>query len=160
MSKTEHKRTGEDPALTARVRAGTDAEFAESIEHFRRELRVHCYRMVANLDEAEDLVQETFTKAWRHRTGFEGRSTLRAWLYRIASNTCLDAIKAHRRRPVAAATGTANHPSFDEVPWLQPFPDDLMGNSGDVGADPAEAVVAQETIALSFLAAIQHLSPG
>ena len=159
MSDTENNRTGEDPVLTARVRAGTDAAFAESIEPFRRELRVHCYRMVGNFDEAEDLVQDTFTKAWRHRTGFEGRSTLRAWLYRIATNTCLDALKAHRRRPVAAATGGTNNPSLDEVPWLQPFPDDLIDHSADFGADPAEAVVAQETIALSFLAAIQHLPP-
>src|SRR5215213_2982075 len=136
MSETEHNRTGEDPVLTARVRAGTDSAFAESIEHFRRELRVHCYRMVANLDEAEDLVQETFTKAWRHRTGFEGRSTLRAWLYRIATNTCLDAIKARGRRPVAVATGGTNNPSLEEVPWLQPFPDDLIDRSVDSGGDP------------------------
>ena len=158
MAETEHKLNGEDPGLTAKVRAGTDAAFAESIEPFRRELRVHCYRMVGNFDEAEDLVQDTFTKAWRHRSGFEGRSTLRAWLYRIATNTCLDAIKARRRRPVAAAAPTSN-PSFDEVPWLQPFPDDLIADSADFGADPAEAVVTHETIALGFLAAIQHLPP-
>jgi RNA polymerase sigma-70 factor (ECF subfamily) len=159
MSETEHHRTDEDLVLAATVRAGTDAAFAESIEPFRRELRVHCYRMVGSFDEAEDLVQDTFTKAWRHRTGFEGRSSLRAWLYRIATNTCLDAIKAHRRRPVAAATGNTNDPTLDEVPWLQPFPDDLIDHSADVGADPAEVVVARETIALGFLATMQHLAP-
>ena len=158
MSETEHNRIGEDPVLAARVRAGTDAAFTDAIEPFRRELRVHCYRMVGSFDEAEDLVQDTFTKAWRHRTGFEGRSTLRAWLYRIATNTCLDAIKAHRRRPVAAIGG-AMDPCLDEVPWLQPFPDDLLDPSAHFGGDPAEAVVAQETIALGFLAAIQHLTP-
>lgn len=159
MSETEQTRTGEDPVLTARVRSGTDAAFAESIEPFRRELRVHCYRMLGNFDEAEDLVQETFAKAWRNRTGFEGRSTLRAWLYRIATNTCLDAIKAKRRRPVATLTGGPVGPSIDEVPWLQPFPHDLIDHSAGFGIDPADAVVADETIALGFLAAMQHLAP-
>ena len=119
----------------------------------------HCYRMVGNFDDAEDLVQDTFAKAWRNRAGFEGRSTLRAWLYRIATNTCLDAIKARRRRPIASASPSPDGPSLDEVPWLQPFPDDLLDPSPDSSADPAESVVAHETIELGFLAAMQHLPP-
>ena len=89
---------GEEQAVAAAVRTGGSAEFSSLTEPYRRELLVHCYRMVGNLEDAEDLVQETFLKAWGGRSGFEGRSTLRAWLYRIATNACLDAVKRSRRR--------------------------------------------------------------
>ena len=131
-----------------------EAEFAVLVERHRAELRVHCYRMLGSLDEAEDLVQETFLRAWKHRDSFAGRSAVRAWLYRIATNACLD----HRRRrrllpqdltgPWDPRTGEA--PRTD-VPWLQPFPDGLL--------DPATAAVERETIELAFLAAIQYLPP-
>ena len=150
---------GEEPTVVQAVRAGTAEQFSTLAERHRRELRVHCYRMVGSFDEAEDLVQETFARAWRRRAGFEGRSTFRAWLYRIATNACLDAIKrtGRRVRTINLPTLDDGPPSFDEVPWLQPFPDTLMEH-GPAG-DPDAAVVAKETIELAFLATVQHLPP-
>jgi RNA polymerase sigma-70 factor (ECF subfamily) len=117
--------------------------------------------MLGNLEDAEDVVQETFVKAWRNRAGFAGRSSFRAWLYRIATNACLDTIK-HKRRRVATvpAGGSPGHrPSFDEVPWLQPIPDQYLNASAGAAVEPEAAVIARETIELAFLAAIQHLPP-
>jgi RNA polymerase sigma-70 factor (ECF subfamily) len=152
---------GEDPSIVATVRQGSDVEFFALVEGHRRELRVHCYRMLGNVDDAEDALQETFTKAWRSRAGFEGRSTLRAWLYRIATNTCLDAIKRNRRRVtvVQPTLVTDRAPSLDEVPWLQPIPDRLLDEVAPSVDEPDAAVIATETIALAFLATIQHLAP-
>jgi RNA polymerase sigma-70 factor, ECF subfamily len=151
---------GEDPAVVAAVRAGDESTFESLTERHRGELRVHCYRMVANLDDAEDLVQETFARAWRGHADFEGRSTFRAWLYRIATNVCLDALKQKRRRVqvVDLPPGPDRPPSFDEVPWLQPIPDRLL-QSAARGSQPEVVVEAKETIALVFLAALQHLGP-
>jgi len=138
-----------------------EAQFAELAERHRGELRVHCYRMLGSFDEAEDLVQETFLRAWRRRESFEGRATFRSWLYRIATNACLDFLGSHARRvrpyDVAPAIGpgtAVDRPAW--IPWLQPFPDSLL-TGGD--AEPEAAAVAKETIELAFLAAIQHLSP-
>jgi len=151
---------GEEPAVVAAVRAGGESAFASVTERHRRELLVHCYRMVGNLEDAEDLVQETYARAWRNRSGFEGRSTLRAWLYRIATNASLDAIKRSRRRvKVVDLPPASGPPSFDEVPWLQPFPDRLLDTPDSASAEPEAVVVAKETIELAFLAAIQHLAP-
>lgn len=125
------------------------AAFADLVERHRHELRVHCYRMTGSFDEAEDLVQETFLRAWRGREDFEGRATLRTWLYRIATNTCLDALDRQARRPPSA---TRSSPA--EVEWLQPYPDSLLAPSE---SEPDAVVVARETIELAFLAAIQHL---
>ena len=111
----------------------------------RRELQLHCYRMLGSLEESEDLVQETFLRAWRRRETFQGRSTPRAWLYRIATNACLDVLQRSPRRPRGG-----------EVPWLQPFPDELLA---EPEAEPEAAVVAKETLELAFLVAIQHLPP-
>jgi RNA polymerase sigma-70 factor (ECF subfamily) len=120
-----------------------DADFAGLVERYQGELRVHCYRMLGSLEEAEDLVQETFLRAWKNLGGFEGRSSVRAWLYRIATNACLDALEGKARRVLPYdVTGEA------DVPWLQPFPD-----------GPDTVVIARETIELAFLAAIQHLPP-
>src|SRR5258708_17487968 len=153
--------TGEEQATAEAVRAGDESAFSALTERHRRELLVHCYRMVGNLEDAEDLVQETFLRAWRGRSGFEGRSTLRAWLYKIATNACLDAIKRSRRRiQVVDPPGAQDQPpSFDEVPWLQPFPDRLLADTVPGGSEPDAVVVAKETIELAFLAAIQHLPP-
>jgi RNA polymerase sigma-70 factor (TIGR02960 family) len=127
--------------------------FTEQVERHRRELQVHCYRMLGSFDESEDLVQETFLRAWRARDRFEGRSSFRAWLYRIATNACLDFLGRHPREvkpyPVPATVEPsvpAEPPPF--VPWLQPYPDELL-----------DAVVAKETIELVFLVAIQQLPP-
>ena len=142
--------------LTA-ARAGDEAAFAGLVEPHRRELRVHCYRMLGSVEDAEDLLQETFLRAWRHLGGFEGRSTLRAWLYRIATNACLDALDGRARRVLPPDLGPPTGADVDlaprtDVAWLQPFPDQLL--------EPADAVVARETIELAFLAALQHLPPA
>jgi RNA polymerase sigma-70 factor (ECF subfamily) len=130
-------------------------DFAARLELHRRELQVHCYRMLGSLDDAEDLVQETFLRAWRGRASFggDGRTAFRAWLYRIATNVCLDALRRQPRRvlpPDVAAAGDPTVPPSPpaDLPWLQPYPDALL-----------EEVVGRETIELTFIAAIQHLPP-
>ena len=139
------------------------AEFGQLAEQFRHELQVHCYRMVGSRDEAEDLVQETLLRAWRGRESFAGRSSFRAWLYRISTNVCLDFLARSRRRPtVYSATPTAG-PTDAAAPariaWLQPFPDVLLEPAAPSEAEPDAIVVAKETIELAFLVAIQHLPP-
>ncbi|WGX94404.1 RNA polymerase subunit sigma-70 [Nocardioides sp. L-11A] len=127
-----------------------EAAFAELAEPHRRELHVHCYRMLGSFEDAEDTVQETFLRAWRRRETFEGRSTFRAWLYRIATNACLDLLA--QRRPRAATGG--------EVRWLQPYPDRLLDELPTDDADGPEALaVDQETIELAYVVAVQHLAP-
>jgi RNA polymerase sigma-70 factor (ECF subfamily) len=127
-----------------------EAEFSRLTERHRRELHVHCYRMLGSFDDAEDTVQETYLRAWRRRETFEGRSTLRAWLYRIATNACLDLLA--RRRPTLATGG--------EVSWLQPYPDRLLDELlADPAAGPEAVAVAQETIELAYVVAVQHLAP-
>jgi RNA polymerase sigma-70 factor (ECF subfamily) len=130
---------------------GNDDEsaFTELLERHRRHVQVHCYRMLGSLDESEDLTQETFLRAWRARKRFEGRSSLRTWLQRIATNACLDALE---RRP-RQVSGTG------EVPWLQPFPDELLDEIPAREAEPDDVIVEKETIELAFLVAIQHLPP-
>lgn len=144
------------------VRAGDEAVFTELAEAFRHELRVHCYRMLGSFTDAEDLVQETLLRAWRGRAGFEGRSSFRAWLYRIATNACLDALDGPaRRREIAVAPGASGGAADSapaEVSWLQPFPDGLLDRAAP-GGGPEEAAIARETVELAFLAAIQHLPP-
>jgi RNA polymerase sigma-70 factor (ECF subfamily) len=135
--------------------AGDQAAFAELTERYRRELRLHCYRMLGSFEESEDLVQETFLRAWRRRSSFEGRSTFRTWLYAIATNACLDALK---RRPPAAATASGERPLAD-VPWLQPYPDQLLDGIPSNENEPDATLVAKETVELAFIAAIQHLPP-
>jgi RNA polymerase sigma-70 factor (TIGR02960 family) len=125
------------------------ASFTASVERHRRELHVHCYRMLGSIDESEDLVQETFLRAWRRRETFAGRSTLRAWLYKIATNACLDALD--KRPRTVSATG--------EVLWLQPYPDELLDELAGDDEGPEAAVVSKETIELAYLVAIQRLVP-
>jgi RNA polymerase sigma-70 factor (ECF subfamily) len=124
--------------------------FSGLAERHRRELHVHCYRMLGSFDDAEDAVQETFLRAWRRRETFAGRSTFRAWLYRIATNACLDLLA--KRRPQPAAGG--------EVRWLQPYPDALLDElPADDADEPERAAFARETIELAYLVAVQHLAP-
>jgi RNA polymerase sigma-70 factor (ECF subfamily) len=147
-------------ALVAATNAGDEAAFATLIERYRRELQVHCYRMLGSFEDAEDLVQETFLRAWRRRESFQGRASFRAWLYRIATNACLDVLARHPRRvprPAADLGGAPPHPAA--IPWLQPYPDRLLEGIGPSDAEPEAVVVARETIELAFLAAIQHLPP-
>src|SRR5262249_46935604 len=124
-------------------------EFVERIDGHRRDLHVHCYRMLASFDEAEDAVQETLLRAWRSRATFAEES-LRAWLYRIATNVCLDAIRARARRPGSIR-------SFAEVPWLQPYPDRLLDEVASTEDEPDAVAVSRETVELAFLAALQVL---
>ena len=124
--------------------------FSGLAQRHRRELHVHCYRMLGSFEDAEDTVQETFLRAWRRRDTFAGRSTFRAWLYRIATNACLDLLAKCRPEP---ATG-------GEVLWLQPYPDRLLDELPAGDADEPESVaVARETIELAYLVAVQHLAP-
>jgi RNA polymerase sigma-70 factor (ECF subfamily) len=132
--------------------AGDEPAFAALAERHRRELHVHCYRMLASFDEAEDAVQETLLRAWRRRQTFDGGSHFRAWLYRIATNVCIDT----RRRGNRQVTGMH---SFAEVPWLQPYPDALLDEAAPGDEEPDTLVIARETIELAFLAALQTLPP-
>ncbi|MFI7609424.1 RNA polymerase subunit sigma-70 [Micromonospora sp. NPDC049366] len=127
-----------------------EPEFTGMAERHRRELHVHCYRLLGSFEDAEDTVQETFLRAWRRRETFAGRSTFRAWLYRIATNACLDLLAKCRPEP---ATG-------GEVRWLQPYPDRLLDELPAGDADEPETVaLARETIELAYVVAVQHLAP-
>jgi RNA polymerase sigma-70 factor (ECF subfamily) len=143
-----------------------EAAFAELIERHRGELRVHCYRMLGSFDDSEDLVQETFLRAWRGRASFSfgAGSSLRAWLYRIATNACLDSLRTRARRILPPEVAAAGDPTGQlappaDLPWLQPYPDRLLEAAAPAEDEPGTAVVARETIELAFLAAIQHLPP-
>jgi RNA polymerase sigma-70 factor (TIGR02960 family) len=129
-----------------------ETTFASLVEPHRRELHVHCYRMMGSFEEAEDLVQEALLRAWRSRERFEGGPLFRAWLYRIATNVCLDALRRRSRRPATVS-------SFGEIPWLQPYPDVLLDELPSEEGEPDAVVVAKETIELAFLAVIQALPP-
>jgi RNA polymerase sigma-70 factor (ECF subfamily) len=139
-----------EPAVAAF--AGGESAFAALTERYRRELHVHCYRMLASFDEAEDAVQETFLRAWRARETFDGSSLVRAWLYRIATNVCLDTLRRTARRVTSIRT-------FVEVPWLTPYPDRLLDEVAPSAEEPDAVVVERETIELAFLAALQVLPP-
>lgn len=125
-----------------------ETELEEAFERHRRELHVHCYRMLASFDEAEDAVQETFLRGWRSRDGFDGEKP-RAWLYRIATNVCLDMLRARSRR-------LSRVDSFADLSWLQPYPDRLLD---ELGVAPDMVAVDRETIELAFLTALQVLAP-
>src|SRR5215471_4525511 len=136
-------------------------DFTNATGRFRGELLAHCYRMLGSADEAEDLVQETYLRAWRSYAGFEGRASVRTWLYRIATNVCLTALERRGRRPLPSGLGA---PSGDpeapvvagpEVPWLQPFPDVLLAGQRE---DPAAVAASRAGIRLAFVAALQYLS--
>jgi RNA polymerase sigma-70 factor, ECF subfamily len=162
----------EDAAILAAVRAGDQAAFAALAERYRRQLHVHCYRMLGSFEDAEDVVQETLLRAWRSRASFQGRSLVRTWLYRIATNACLNALQRGPRR-ILVADVPPRDPSAElaaeerpdqrarpaELPWLQPYPDHLLDQAAPRDAEPDAVVVARETIELAYLAAIQHLPP-
>ena len=138
--------------LVAAAKRGDESAFAQLTEPHRRELHVHCYRMLGSFEAAEDLVQETLLRAWRHREGFEGGPLFRAWLYRIATNACLDELRRSKRRVPTVE-------SFRDVPWLQPYPDRLLDEMAPREAEPEAALVARESIELTFIAVIQALPP-
>jgi RNA polymerase sigma-70 factor (ECF subfamily) len=159
----------EEAAVLAAARAGDHAAFSALTERYRSQLRVHCYRMLGSFEEAEDMVQETMLRAWRGRDGFQGRSLFRTWLYRIATNACLNTLERAPPRvlpqdvapAVTAATPASearSKPTFaPEIPWLQPYPDHLLELPAPGDAQPEALVAERETIELAFLAALQHL---
>jgi RNA polymerase sigma-70 factor (TIGR02960 family) len=128
------------------------ADLDISFDRHRRELHVHCYRMLGSFDEAEDAVQEVFLRAWRARDTLTGDDNVRAWLYKIATNVCLDALRARSRRTPALQ-------SVADVPWLQPYPDRLLDEVAPPEDEPDAVVVGRETIALAYVAMIQLLPP-
>jgi len=140
-------------------------DFDDLVRRYRRELHVHCYRMLGSFDEAEDHVQEVFLRAWRSWDRFEGRSSPRTWLYRVATNACLDTLRRDARRAAPAPSGVgagappAAGPSVAVMPWVQPYPDSLLDEVAAGQPGPEAVAVSRETITLAFLAAIQLLPP-
>jgi RNA polymerase sigma-70 factor (ECF subfamily) len=158
--------TGEEQSTIAAALAGDEAAFAALVERYRRELQVHCYRMLGSLEDSEDVLQETFLRAWRSRASFsfEGRWSFRSWLYRIATNACFDVLARTPRRVLASQLGPpseADDPLLPpaDLPWLGPYPDRLLEGIAPTRDQPEVAVVTRETIEIAFLAAIQLLTP-
>jgi RNA polymerase sigma-70 factor, ECF subfamily len=148
----------QDPPVTIAPPAN---ELEVRLESHRSELIAHCYRMLGSPFEAEDAVQDTFIRAWKSYDRFEGRASLRSWLYRIATNVCLDMLSGRERRALPMDMGPAHAPVIEnlnilsEATWVQPIPDGLVTGDGD----PAEVAVARESIRLAFVSALQHLPP-
>jgi RNA polymerase sigma-70 factor (ECF subfamily) len=160
---TEGKASGTERITVVTAPEKTDNEdFSRVADPYRRELLAHCYRMLGSVHDAEDLVQETYLRAWRSYDRFEGRSSVRTWLHRIATRACLTALESRSRRPLPTGLGAPGADASDtlvqraEVPWLEPVPDALAGAEG---TDPAAIVTARESIRLAFVAALQYLPP-
>src|SRR5215211_7240933 len=162
-----HERTSrcEDANVTeqilARARAGDEDAFRELTDPYRRELQLHVYRIVGSAQDAEDLLQETLLAAWRGLERFEERASIRAWLYRIATNRSLDALRASRRRPedLQPMTEVPEPTRYGEAIWLEPYPDVLLEGIPDQAPGPEARYEAKEAIALAFIVGLQHLPP-
>jgi RNA polymerase sigma-70 factor (TIGR02960 family) len=157
-------RVGEAAAeLISRARAGDGDAFRELTEPYRRELQVHCYRMLGSVQDAEDVVQDTLLAAWRGFAGFHGRASIRTWLYRIATNRCLNARRSASRRPAKEWDVPKVEPPeptrLGEVVWLEPYPDDLLEGAIDVPLGPEARYEQTESISLAFVTALQVLPP-
>jgi RNA polymerase sigma-70 factor (ECF subfamily) len=150
----------EDVVLT-RARAGDGDAFRELTDPFRRELHLHCYRILGSTQDAEDALQETLFAAWRGLEGFEGRAPLRAWLYRIATNRCLNVLRGRRRRPkeVPVMIEPPEPTRLSEPIWLEPYPDVLLEDLVDAAPGPHARYETRETVGLAFVAALQQLPP-
>ncbi|MCW2663716.1 MAG: polymerase subunit sigma-70 [Mycobacterium sp.] len=142
--------------------AASGDDFAQVAERYRPELRAYCYRMLGSVDECEDLVQDTYLRAWQSYERFEGRSSVRLWLYKIATNTYLNTLQTRKRRPLpsglsapADSAATPLAPAQSDIPWLQPAPDSMLYGATD---DPAVVVSLRSSVRLAFVAALQHLS--
>jgi RNA polymerase sigma-70 factor (TIGR02960 family) len=147
--------------LITRARAGDGDAFRELIEPYRRELQVHCYRMLGSFQDAEDALQDTLLAAWQGLEGFEGRASVRTWLYRIATNRCLDALRAASRRPAKEWDIPGIEPPeptrLGEIPWLEPYPDALLEGAINVPLGPEARYEQTEAISLAFVTALQIL---
>jgi RNA polymerase sigma-70 factor (ECF subfamily) len=154
MSCDNDERGGEN--RLARAQRGDEGAFAELTEPYRRELQLHCYRVVGSVQDAEDLLQETLLAAWQGVERFEGRSSLRTWLYTIATNRCLNSVRDRGRRPQAANVGAPSAENFSEISWLEPYPDSLLQDSEP---GPEARYEAKESVALAFVSGLQHLAP-
>jgi RNA polymerase sigma-70 factor (TIGR02960 family) len=147
--------------MAERRQAAGEEEFRRLTEPYRRELQVHCYRILGSVQDAEDMVQETLLAAWRGFEGFEGRASVRSWLYRIATNRCLNALRARSRRP-QEVQGMGDSPAptrLTEPVWLEPYPDVLLADLPDSSPGPEARYEARESIELAFIVALQHLPP-
>jgi RNA polymerase sigma-70 factor (TIGR02960 family) len=143
-----------------RARAGDEDAFAELVQPLRAELELHCYRILGSVADAQDALQETLMAAWRGLGQFQGRSSVRAWLYRIATNKSLNALRGSRSLPVTEAANRMPEPTRHGEPlWLEPYPDMLLGEVPDPAPGPEARYEASETISLAFAAALQHLTP-
>lgn len=148
-----------EPVVEKSQEDASEPTFSELVEPYRREIQAYCYRMLGSYDDAEDLVQDVFLRAWRGQDGYEGRASVRTWLYKIATNACMDFLRRNLREPKryepvpGIDSGADEGPEF--VPWLQPYPDQLL----DLDSAPDSAAVSRETLELVFLTAIQHLPP-
>jgi RNA polymerase sigma-70 factor (TIGR02960 family) len=157
----------DEEALLRRARGGDESAFAELAQGYRAELQLHCYRIVGSVQDAEDLVQETLLAAWRGLGRFEGRASLRSWLYRIATNRCLNALRDRSRRPQELAAPPEETPPptqpqptrLGEPIWLEPYPDVLLEGVVDRSDEPEARYATPEAIGLAFLAALQRLPP-
>jgi RNA polymerase sigma-70 factor, ECF subfamily len=145
----------------SRARAGDEEAFRELTDPYRRELQLHCYRILGSVQDAEDMLQETLLAAWRGLERFEGRASLRAWLYRIATNRCLNALRASGRRPRALEPMIEPpEPTHRAEPvWLEPYPDTLLEGVSDTAPGPEARYETREAVALAFVTALQHLPP-
>ncbi len=150
----------EDEAVATAARDGDESAFADLAERYRPELQVHCYRMLGSLEDSEDLVHDTFLRAWRERDTYAAGSAFRTWLYQIATRACLDFLdrRPHDRQVAPAGPDGTTRPAA-VISWLQPYPDRLLDSVGAGAYGPGEDGVGKETIGLAFVAAIQHLPP-
>jgi RNA polymerase sigma-70 factor (ECF subfamily) len=151
-----------EQAIVERARVGDEQAFRELTDPYRRELLAHCYRMLGSLTDAEDMLQETLLAAWRGLPRFQGRSSLRSWLYRIATNTCLNAMRSTARRVPTEPTPPFQPPDptrRDEITWLQPYPDTLLDGIPDATPGPEARYTQTEAIELAFVAGLQRMPP-
>ena len=165
MSRSDARPVPDEDELLRGARAGDEPAFAGLADQFRAELQLHCYRIVGSVQDAEDLVQETLLAAWRGLEQFEGRASLRSWLYRIATNRCLNALRDRGRRPAELSAPPEDTPPppqptrLGEPVWLEPYPDVLLEGMGDRARQPEVRYEQREAIGLAFVVGLQRLPP-
>jgi RNA polymerase sigma-70 factor (ECF subfamily) len=151
--------------LIAAARDGDEGAFGELVESYRARLHAHCYRMLGSLHDSEDALQETLLRAWRGLAGFEEGRSLRPWLYRIATNVCIDLLAKRPRRVLPADARPSSEPSagpgnpLTDAPWLEPYPDDVLGIQAGY-ASPEARFEERESVELALIAALQHVPPN